>query len=66
MSFTLKIQLGNAAMLNGLHVAEALRRVAATLERTGGLDDSGRIRDFNGNTVGEWDLEGAEPDEEGS
>jgi hypothetical protein len=51
--FTLSIELGNEAMQTGEDVARALREVAKKLD---GGDDSGRIRDENGNTVGEWDL----------
>jgi DUF917 family protein len=53
MEFTLTIQLGNAAMQTGEDVAEALARVADSLQ--GGVQ-SGTIRDVNGNTVGSWDL----------
>jgi hypothetical protein len=54
--FTLTITLGNDAMQTGGDVAEALREVAGRIDdRRGGLfEDSGRIRDANGNTVGEW------------
>lgn len=50
-TFTLKITLGNAAMRTPLDVADALRRAAAGVERG---EESGTIRDVNGNTVGTW------------
>lgn len=50
-TFTVTIQLGNAAMENTDHLAEALRGVAGQLEsgRT-----EGRVMDENGNTVGSY------------
>jgi len=54
--FHLKIELGNAAMLNGRHVADALRRVADRLEQSGARQDDGRIADRNGNKVGQWSI----------
>jgi hypothetical protein len=50
--FTLKIKLGNDAMLTPEDVAEALQRVARTIVMD--VDNQGNIRDLNGNTVGEW------------
>lgn len=53
--FTLKIKMGNAAMQTGLDVASALREIADKLEEhPDPTNESGRIRDYNGNTVGEW------------
>ena len=62
MTFRLKIELGNAAMLTGQDVAGALREVADKVEAIGDdelgntdpYDRKGKIRDINGNTVGEW------------
>jgi hypothetical protein len=51
--FTLTIELGNDAMQSGEDVANALVEIAADL-RVG--QESGRIRDYNGNTVGSWEL----------
>lgn len=51
--FTLSIDLGNEAMQTGEDVATALKAVASKLAHG---EDSGRVRDENGNTVGEWDL----------
>ena len=53
-TFTLTIQLGNAAMETSDDVAEALRRVADKMERNG---FDGRIVDLNGNTVGKYEAE---------
>lgn len=50
-TFTLKIDLGNAAMSSPEDVAGALESVAAKV-RDG--RDEGGIRDLNGNTVGRW------------
>jgi hypothetical protein len=50
--FALEIKLGNAAMQSGPDVADALRKVADRIEN--GLEARGRIRDANGNTVGEY------------
>lgn len=60
--FTLSIDLGNAAMRGPEHVAAALRDVAEDLHSAGGFGGSpGRIRDANGNTVGEWSVD-ADPE----
>lgn len=58
--FTLNIDLGNAAMAEGEHVAGALRAVADKLE--GGYT-SGPIIDENGNTAGSFELDESEPEE---
>jgi hypothetical protein len=52
MKFTLKINLGNAAMMDPADVAAALEETAAKL-RDEGFED-GKVRDLNGNTVGEY------------
>ena len=49
--FTLKIETGNAAMCEPEHVADALREVADKLDAG---EETGGIRDENGNTVGEF------------
>lgn len=57
--FQLTIELGNDAMRSMRDVAAALQRVADALKHEG-IDDvdwpSGRIRDVNGNTVGQWEV----------
>lgn len=53
--FKLHIKLGNDAMSTKDDVANALRELADKLDRTG--DDSGNIRDYNGNTVGKWEID---------
>lgn len=60
--FTLRVELGNAAMQDSHDVADALRGCAEHLDERGFDGDAeGRVRDANGNTVGQWDLsEGAE------
>ncbi len=65
MGFSLKIKLGNAAMLTGEDIAAALRKVADRVENesTHSMNDDnesqideidGRIYDENGNSVGAW------------
>ena len=66
MAFDLKIKLGNAAMQTPEDVAGALREVAEWLDGVGSYEaddeqilwhlDAGRIRDVNGNTVGDWEM----------
>lgn len=55
--FTLRIELGNAAMQTPAEVALALDMIADTL-RADFIWTSvdGRIRDANGNTVGGWSV----------
>lgn len=59
MKFTLTIESDNAAMRKAEHVVSALREVA---QRVRDGSDSGRIRDINGNTVGEFELVDDEED----
>ena len=54
-TFKLEIRLGNDAMQTHQHIASALRELALN------IDDreetvAGRLRDDNGNTVGEWSI----------
>jgi hypothetical protein len=60
-TFTLTIELGNAAMTDALDIAEALKAVVESLESNHvGCDPietaTETIRDFNGNTVGQWSV----------
>jgi len=55
-AFTLRIDLGNAAMQTGDDVAEALEYVATRLRVDGQAGQVGLIRDLNGNTVGNYHL----------
>lgn len=59
-AFSLKIELGNAAMQSGPDVARALREVADRIEH--GLEARGSIRDENGNTVGTYGPHNGEED----
>jgi hypothetical protein len=60
--FTLEITLGNDAMQTPADVRNALMKIANRLER--GQDpyspfegeDSGKIMDGNGNSVGKWEV----------
>jgi hypothetical protein len=55
--FTCTIKLGNAAMLTGRDVAEALRKLAGLVEEyNAGNIIAGSIRDTNGNVVGRYSL----------
>jgi hypothetical protein len=55
--FTLEIEMGNDSMQTGGDIADALRKIADDCDtRRGGKDESGRIRDENGNTVGHWEI----------
>lgn len=51
--FTLTIRLGNDAMQTLEDVAEVLHTVQNGLERG---DSTGRVFDYNGNAVGEWEV----------
>lgn len=51
-AFTLRIELGNAAMSTAADVADALARVSAMVGETGSWE--GPITDENGNTVGRY------------
>lgn len=58
--FTLTINLGNEAMQTPQDIAEALREVVRRLDLhslQGTEPITGKIRDLNGNTVGEWKIE---------
>jgi len=52
--FTLKIEMGNAAMQDGDDISRALIEVA---EKVAACNSFGRIKDINGSTVGEWALD---------
>lgn len=51
-AFTLRIEIGNAAMSDAGDVADALARVASMVGETGSWE--GSISDYNGNTVGSY------------
>ena len=57
-NFTLSIDLGNAAMQTPDQIADALRKVAEKLTDRGDFSgpEDGTIRDYNGNTVGQWNV----------
>ena len=59
MTFTLTIELGDAAMQTLDDVFEAINEVHERLTGQGEMLDgteSGRIRDINGNRVGKWEV----------
>ena len=60
MKFVLTIDIGNDAMQTGDDVADAVRQVSRNLAAnidTFRPDDTGRVFDANGNTVGGWSIE---------
>jgi hypothetical protein len=54
--FSLSIALGNAAMQDHDDIARVMDELSKTIHN-GFPRDSGKIRDDNGNTVGEWTIE---------
>jgi hypothetical protein len=59
VKFILEIELGNEAMQYTGHIADALRDVVSTLDCdpvAEAIDQTGVIRDINGNTVGKWEV----------
>jgi hypothetical protein len=53
VKFSLEIEMGNDAVQTRGHIGELLRVVARAI--TSAVEKrSGKIRDDNGNTVGEW------------
>ena len=65
MAFTLKIDTDNAAFYDdsdgndfdpGPELARLLRNLADTLDSPEVHDDSGTVRDINGNRVGTWEI----------
>lgn len=61
MKFDLNITLGNDAMLNERDLADAIRRVAQSVEQfeivAGSTIIGAVVRDENGNKVGSWHVE---------
>ena len=60
-TISIEIETGNEGMQTPEDVARALSRAAARIEDGG---DSGPIRDYNGNTVGRWEVSGEWNEEE--
>jgi hypothetical protein len=58
--FRLAIRLANAEMQTPTNVAEALVKLASTIETTN--RSQGSIMDVNGGTVGSWGAEWPEPE----
>lgn len=52
--FTLKFSTGNAAFQDGYGEQEAARILANIAESIMNGQDCGKIRDINGNAIGEW------------
>ena len=60
MTFTLTVEIDNAAFEDGDELVRILRRVALQVEGEGSRFGSPvvcPVRDINGNTVGEWKVE---------
>ena len=58
--FEIHIDLGNATMKSAYDVMSALRAVINRLSRG---EESGKVMDENGNTVGSWEIEFPEADD---
>ena len=59
MKFTLEIELGNEAMQSRNDVEDALRRLGQNCKYMSDPPedgDDGGIMDYNGNTVGKWQV----------
>lgn len=59
MKFTLEIELGNEAMQTRDDIEEALRNLGQNLRYMSdppSVGDDGVIIDYNGNTVGKWEV----------
>ena len=56
MKFTLEIELGNDAMQSAANVFDAIEHCGDTNEAPFVGGETGIIRDFNGNTVGGWEV----------
>ena len=62
MKFTLEIELGNEAMQRYPEIAKAIQSSLLTYHDAVSLsgavmaEDSGTVRDENGNTVGRWEV----------
>lgn len=52
--FTLKFKTGNAAFQDGDGIYETTRILANVAESVRNGQDCGKIRDINGNAIGEW------------
>ncbi len=59
--FSLRIELGNAAMSTPEQVAQALRKAADAVETH---REDGPILDLNGNSVGRWAVNYPDPGED--
>ena len=62
MKLVLSIEFGpdcNDAMQDSVDVANALRRTAVKVSEHRELEvgDKGKVMDFNGNSVGKWEIE---------
>jgi hypothetical protein len=51
-----QINVGNDSMLEGYHLAAALRKIAKQLDECSTEKQSHKIMDENGNSVGTWEL----------
>lgn len=53
-TFTLTIETNGAAFSDPSELARILRDLARDMDGYGDVRDSGKLRDINGNAVGEW------------
>jgi hypothetical protein len=56
MKLTIRIEMGNAAFEDAGELGRILHELADKVA-AGAVHDEGKIRDANGNTVGEWSVE---------
>jgi hypothetical protein len=56
MHFQLRIEIGNAAMSDAADVGRALIELGERLHDRDWIGTPHKLKDVNGNTVGEWDL----------
>ena len=57
MTLFIKIDTDNAAFGNPREIERCLVKVYEDIRDTPGVAQSGIIRDYNGNTVGQWQLQ---------
>jgi len=63
MKFTLEIELGNEEMRTDVDIRDALHKTAykARMSSVPEAGDDGAVYDYNGKTVGKWEVTNADP-----
>lgn len=62
MEFTMKVNMDNAAFADRFQLVKLLDRVR--MRYLSYADSEGTLTDWNGNTVGSWEITGPNPHEE--